>query len=145
MRELAEEESVAGGGEGNARAGHDGSVERDEDADGHGGGDESCTAGPCDDGERGHGGAFGGGDLCGGQDVLNGRAGGHEERADDEEPADEGDGERALGTADFTGDHGEVVPSVICPERGDEGEHESAEAAGRVGQAGGEVAEAAAG
>ena len=133
VRELAEEESVAGGGEGDARAGHDGSVERDEDAEGHGGGDEACAARAGDDGECGDGGAFAGGDLRGGQDVLNSGIGGHEEDADDEESADEGDGEAALGTAHFAGDHGEVVPSVVGPEGGNEGEHESAEAAGGGG------------
>ena len=140
VRELAEEEPVAGGGEGDARAGHDGSVEGDEDAEGHGRGDESCAARAGDDGERGDGGTFAGGDLRGGQDVLNGRVGGHEQYAHDEESADERDGQRALGASHFAGDHGEVVPSVVGPERGDEGEHESAEAAGCVGQAGGEVA-----
>ena len=45
------------------------------------------------DGERGDGGAFAGGDLRGGQDVLDGGVGGHEEEADDEEAADEGDGQ----------------------------------------------------
>ena len=94
VRELAEEEAVAGGGEGDARAGHDGSVEGDEDAEGHGGGDESCAARAGDDGERCDGGALAGGDLRSGKDVLNGGIGGHEEKADNEESADECDGER---------------------------------------------------
>ena len=132
VRELAEEEAVTRGGEGNARTGHDGSVEGDEDAEGHGGGDESCAARAGDDGKRCDGGTFAGGDLRGGQDVLNGRVGGHEENADDEESADERDGQAALGAADFAGDHGEIVPSVVGPERGDEREHESAEAAACV-------------
>ena len=41
--------------------------------------------------------------------------------------------------ADFAGDHGEIVPAVVGPEGGDECEHESAEAAGGVGEPGGEV------
>ena len=139
MRELAEEETVARGGEGDARTGHDGSVEGDKDAESHRGGDEACPARASDDGERGDGGAFAAGNLRGGKDVLDGGVGGHEEDADDEESADEGDGERALGVAHFAGDHGEVVPSVIGPESRDEGEHESAEAAGGVGQRCGEV------
>ena len=92
VRELAEEEAVARGGERDARAGHDGSVERNEDAESHGSGDKSCAARAGDDGERGDGGPFAGGDLRGGQDVLDGGVGGHEEDADDEESADEGDG-----------------------------------------------------
>ena len=51
------------------------------------------------------------------------------EHADDEEAGDERDGQAALGVADFAGDHGEVVPAVVGPECGDEGDHESAEAA----------------
>ncbi len=67
--------------------------------------------------------------LRGGQDVLNGRVGGHEKHAHDEQPADQRDGQAALRLAHFAGNHGEVVPSVIGPERGDEREHEAAESA----------------
>ena len=120
VRELAEEKAVACCGKGDARTRHHGSVERDEDAEGHGRGDKAGSARAGDNGERGDGGAFARGDLRGGQDVLDGGIGGHEEKADDEESADEGDGEAAFGMAHFTGDHGEVVPSVVGPESGDQ-------------------------
>jgi len=81
--------------------------------------------------------------LRGGQNVLDGGVGGHEQNADDEKAADERDGQAALGAAYFAGDHGEVVPSVVGPERGDERGHESADAADSVWQPGGEVGERA--
>ena len=137
--ELPEEEAVASGGEGDARAGHDGAVERDEDAECHGGGNESRAARAGDDGEGRDGGSLCRRDLRGGQDVLDGGVRRHEEDADDEEAADESDGQRALGTANFAGDHREVIPSVISPEGGDKSEHESAETAGCVGKRRGEV------
>ena len=62
------------------------------------------------------------------------------ENADDAEAADERDGQAALGVAHFAGDHGEIVPAVVGPERGDQRDHESAEAADGVGAEGGEVA-----
>ena len=129
VRELRKEEAVASCGEGNARAGHDGAVERDEDAERHGGGDESRAARAGHDRKCGDRGAFAGRDLRGGQNVLNGRVGGHEERADDEEAADESDGQAALRTANFAGHHGEIVPSVVGPEGGDQSGHEAVEAA----------------
>jgi hypothetical protein len=47
-------------------------------------------------GQCGHGRALAGGNLRGGQDVLDGRVGGHEQEADNEQAADERDGQRAL-------------------------------------------------
>jgi hypothetical protein len=49
VRELSEEESIASGSERDARSRHDGSVERNEDAECHGGGDESSAARSGDD------------------------------------------------------------------------------------------------
>ena len=95
--------------------------------------------GPATTVERGDRRPLAGGNLRGGQDVLDGRIGGHEEHADDKQSADERDGQAALGAAHFAGHHGQVVPPVIGPERGDKGEHEAAEAAGRVRQRCGEV------
>jgi len=145
VRELAEEEPVARCGKGDARAGHDGSVERDEDAESHGRRNESCSGRAGNYGERSDGGALAGGDLRGRQNVLDGRIGGHEQKADDEQAADEGDGQAALRVADFAGDHGEVVPAIVSPESGDERGHESADAADGVGQSGGEVGKRAGG
>ena len=140
----AEEESVAGGGVGNAGAGHDGAVEADDDADGHGDGDQFRAPRPGDGGERGDGGARRGGDARGGEQVLDGRVGGHVEDADDGESGDERDGQAALRVLYFAGDHGEIVPAVVSPEGGDEGDHESAKAAVRAEKAGGEIAPVAA-
>ena len=80
-------------------------------------------------GERGHGGTLAGGDLHSGQNVLDGGVGGHEQKADDEQPADQRDGQAALRALDFAGHHGQVVPSVVGPERGDERGHEPVETA----------------
>ena len=50
VRELAEKEAVTCCGERDSRTGHDGSVEGNEDAEGHGGGDKAGSARPGDDG-----------------------------------------------------------------------------------------------
>ncbi len=142
--ELAEEKAIAGGGKGDACAGHDGSVERDEDGESHGCGDESRPGGAGDDGECRDGGPFAGGDADGGQDVLDSGIGGHEEYADDEQAADEGDGQAAFRALHLAGNHGEVVPAVVSPEGGDQRGHESAQAAHGMGHAGGEVGPGAA-
>ena len=134
VRELLEEEPVAGGGKGNARAGHDGSVERDEDAESHGCCHEAGSARTGDDGKSRYRGALAGGNLRGGQYVLDGGVGRHEEQANDKQPADESDGQVALGTTYFAGDHGEIVPSVVGPQGGDQRQHESAEAANGMRQ-----------
>ena len=118
--ELAKEEPVAGGGKGNASAAHDRSVERDEDGEGHGGGHKARSGMAGDDGERSHGRPLAGGDLRGGQNVLDGGVGGHEEHADDEQAADQRDGQAALRPLHFAGHHGQVVPAVVGPESGDE-------------------------
>ena len=64
---LAEEEPVSGGGIGDARTGHDRSVEGDEDAEGHGGGHDPRSGRSGDDSKRRDGGAFAGGDLAAGR------------------------------------------------------------------------------
>ena len=110
---------------------------------GHGRGHEAGSAGSGDDRQGGNRGALAGCDLRGGQDVLDGGVGGHEEHADDEQAADERDRQAAFGMAHFAGHHGEVVPAVVGPQGGDEGEHEAAESAHCVGQTCGEVGQRA--
>ncbi len=142
---LANEEPVAGGGKGNARAAHDGSVEGDEDGEGHGGGHKARSGMAGDNGQRIHGRTLAGGDLRGGEDVLHGGVGGHVEKADDAQAADQRDGQAAPRPLDLAGQDGEVGPAVVSPQSGDQRQHEAAEAAHGMGQRGGEVAQGAGG
>ena len=129
VRELAEEEAVAGGGEGMRAPDMMVPLSVTKMLRAMAAATKPAPRGPATTESAATAGRSRGGDLRGGQDVLDGGVGGHEEDADDEEAADERDGKSALGTADFAGDHGEIVPSVVGPEGGDEREHESAEAA----------------
>ena len=141
--ELAEEEPVARRGKRDARARHHRSVEGDEDAEGHCRGHKARSAGTGHDRKRRNRRPLAASDLRGREDVLNGGVGGHEEHAHDEQAADERDGQAAFRVAHFAGHHGEIVPSVVGPQGGDEGEHKSAKSAYRMRQTCGEVGKGA--
>ena len=63
----------------------------------------------------------------------------HVQRTDHGDAENQGDGDAAFGTADFSGDHVEVVPTVVGPERCDERSHESGDAALRTFESGSEI------
>src|SRR5579885_497468 len=93
-------------------------------------------------GDNGHGSDCGArrvGDLCSGQNVLNGCVGRHIKCADDEDAGDECDGKAALRALDFTCHHGKVVPAIVSPENGNHGDHKSAEPALRACEGGFEI------
>src|ERR1019366_3841079 len=143
VRELAEEEAIARGGEWNARSGHHGSVERDKNAEGHARGHEASSGWSGNHRERGDGGPAAGGNLRRGQNVLDAGVGCHKEKANQEESTNESDGQAAARVAYFACHHGEVAPAIVCPERSNKCGHEAGEATGYIRQCGGEVGEGA--
>ena len=108
-------EPVTRCGKGHAGAGHRGSVEAHEDAQSHGSRDQRCAPMSGNDRHSEDRGARGVRDPDRGQNVLNGRVGGHVEDADDAHAGYERNGQAALRPLHLAGDHGEVVPAVVSP------------------------------
>ena len=79
------------------------------------------------------------GDLINGQNVLHGSIKEDVKRSNDGYTCDEREGDVAFGCANFFGYHVEVIPSVICPQRGDQGQEETVHTALRTQQLAGEV------
>ncbi len=127
--EGAKEIAVARNRKWNARATHDGSIQSYEHGEGHTSRNDAGAERTEDDGDRVRSRTLRNRDRIDRQHILHGRVHQDVERSDDCHARDERDGYIALRLPDLFSDHVEIVPSVICPERGDEGGKESGDAA----------------
>ena len=127
-----EEQAVARCGEGNAGSRHNCAVECDKYADRHGGGDQGCSPGSGDGSQCRHRWARGRGDLRAGKMYWMAAFVAIYSTPTMPSPAMRAMGRLRCGLLHLARHHGEVVPAVVGPERGDERDHEAAEAAMRA-------------